>query len=220
MENDEEVTDVAVVGETTRELLTPQVDMGPADALRSREHYQRSMDRWGALIGSGALPAHVDTPAKAVAIAAMGEEFGWGPMRALRSIYIVKGNPQMSAQAMLALVYERFPSARIHVTKNDGEGCTIVAQRHADDPELETSFSIEDARKAGLTTKKGTLYGIYAADMLWARCVSRMCRRKFPDVIQGCYVLGDFGEEPEPAKPRAGEANERAAALLVGEVDS
>lgn len=216
MTNDDDIIDTEA---TTTTLLQPDTRaIEPAKGLASGDAYQAQLGRWQALIKSGALPAHVSTPQQAVAIAAMGAELGWSPMKSLRSIYLVKGNPQISSQAMLGLVYERLPSAEIDTVQNDSEAAVIKARRGPHDSWSEFSFTLADAKRAGLTSKRGGVWDAYTQDMLWARAVSRMCKRKFPDVVQGCYVVGEL-ESVAESKPqsRRGEVNEGATALLLGQ---
>ena len=204
---------------TTTELLAPEEQtIAPAQALTSEQNYLEQLTRWRTLHGSGALPMHIQNAEQAIAIAAMGAELGWSPMKSVRSIYLVKGNPQLSAQAMLGLVYERMPSVSIDIIQNDAEAAKVRARRNPDDSWSEFSFTIEEAKRAGLLTKKGDTWRSYAADMLWARCVSRMCRRKFPDVVQGCYVAGELeAAQEEKPRPKRGQVNEAASALLLGQ---
>lgn len=202
---------------STSELLQPEPQtLAPEKGLSSADNYNEQLDRWGALQHSGALPSHIKSPQMAIAIAAMGAELGWSPMKSLRSIYMVDGNPELSAQSMLGLVYERMPGASIEILQNDAECAKIRARRNTDDCWGEFSFTIEDARGAGLLSKKGNVWKNYTTDMLWARCVSRMCRRKFPDVIQGCYVVGELESVEKAPKPKVGQINRDAAALLLG----
>lgn len=201
--------------DTTTTLLVPEA-LQPEQALASSRDYEEQLARWHALIRSGALPKHIDTPAKAVAIAAMGAEFGWPPMRSLQSIYLVEGRPTLSAQSMLALVLERCEHARVECLESSTATCKLKARRYEDGAWLEVEFSADDARAAGLLGKRGKVWSAYRSDMLWARAVSRLCRRMFPDVIAGAYVHGELDAAPEPKQRPRGQANDAAAAALLG----
>jgi hypothetical protein len=48
------------------------------------------------------------------------------------------------------------------------------------------SYTIEQGTRAGLTGKDN--WRKYPADMLAARCISRLAKRVYPDITQGCYV--------------------------------
>ncbi len=76
------------------------------------------------------------------------------------------------------------------------------------------SFSLDDARRAGLV-RSGGGWEKYASDMLFARCISRLARRLFADVISTAYVEGEIDRsEAEPhsapieVKGEASPANE------------
>ncbi len=55
-------------------------------------------------------------------------------------------------------------------------------------------FSIDDAKRAGIY-REGTGWTKYPRNMLFARALSNLARMLFPDVIQGCYVEGELGNE-------------------------
>ncbi len=213
-----DIIDTTEVASTEALLVPAASEIAPERGLDKPQNYGEQMDRWSGLIASRALPQHVKTPQQALAIAAMGAEFGWAPMKSLRSIYLVNGNPQMSAQAMLGLVYERMPEARVEILQNDNEAAKVRSCRGPNEPWAEFSFTYEDAKRAKLPSTPGNTWQHSTADMLWARCVSRMCRRMFPDVVQGCYVAGELETvvEAEP-KPKRGEVNESANRLLLGQ---
>lgn len=67
--------------------------------------------------------------------------------------------------------------------KDTGESCTV-------------SFSVEEARKAGIY-KDGGGWAKYPSDMCFARALSRLARRLFPDVIGNAYVEGEIEEEDD-----------------------
>lgn len=167
--------------------------LAASTAIATKAEYAEQHARWKALIVSGALPKHINTPEKAIAIALMGEAFGWHPMRAVRSIYIVDGRPEMSAESMLALVREKMPNARIYPIERTRMRAAVKVKRDITDehePWCEIEFTHEDAAKAGLLKKD--VWQKYEPDMLWARCVSRTCRVFFSDVVAGAYTFGEI----------------------------
>lgn len=164
----------------------------PAAALADGQAWKGQVHRWQLLLQSGALPKHVKTPQQAIAIAMQGAELGWPPMRSLRSIYIVDGRPELAAEAMLALICERCPSAIIEVVESSEKRCCIRGRRSAQHVPIEVDFTIEDAQKAQLLNKDN--WKKYPKDMLWARAVSRLRRRVFPDVGAGCWVEGEVSD--------------------------
>lgn len=183
-----------------------------SSALASSEAYRADIARWESLIASGGLPKHVDTPAKAMAIARYGEAFGWDAMRALNAIYIVEGRPSMSAEAMLGLVRERMPHAKILPGKCDHTQATIRAKREPDDEWSEFTFTLDDAKRANLLGKFN--WKAYPGAMCWARAASICCRRLFPDVIQGAYVATEIEDVHGPDGGRVRQASSRRSTVF------
>jgi hypothetical protein len=55
---------------------------------------------------------------------------------------------------------------------------------------MQASFTIEDARAAGLANRD--VWKAYTEDMLFSRALSRLARRLFSDCIQNCYIEGEI----------------------------
>jgi hypothetical protein len=68
--------------------------------------------------------------------------------------------------------------------------CTLKGKRADNGDEIESSFSIQDATNAGLANRD--VWKKYTEDMLYARAMSRLARRLFPDVIGTAYVEGEI----------------------------
>lgn len=161
-------------------------------------------------VQSGFLPIAINTPEKAVIIALKGRELGIPMMQAFSSISVIKGKPALSSELMLALIYRKYPNAKISFKtppEKAHEECTIEAQRpHGD---IQTfKFSVDDAKRAGLIGTEGSAWHKYPTAMLRARAISGMARALFPECIAGCYTPEEIGGEVidvEPALPLAEE---------------
>jgi len=144
------------------------------------------------LVKSGMLPATINTPEKAIAIALKGREIGFPIMASFAYIKIIQGTPAVDAMAQLAKVRQHYPRARIWFTKLTSEVVTVRTQRSADEPEQEFSFSKADAEAAGLWGKDN--WRKYPRAMLRSRVVSEMCRSVYPDAILGiAYTPDELG---------------------------
>jgi hypothetical protein len=105
----------------------------------------------------------------------------------------IMGKITIAPQLMNAMIRKRGHKLKIDsndvrciiegVRKDTGESCTV-------------SFSVEDARKAGLYKDNGG-WAKYPSDMCFARALSRLARRLFPDVIGMAYVEGELGQEDD-----------------------
>lgn len=163
-----------------------RVERPTAIGYPSSDEWKLMWDMGKTLITSGFLPRAIDRPEKAIAVMLKGRELGWPPMRAFQHINVIDGKPTLSAEAMLALIYEKVPGARINITETSNETCAIEAARPGQEKATRFAFTIEDAQRAGLTTKKGDVWRSYPRAMLRSRCVSEMARALFPDALMGC----------------------------------
>jgi len=119
-------------------------------------------------------------------------EIGIPPMAALNGgLNIIKGKIEISARLMNAMI--RRAGHSIKTVESTGVICSLIGKRN-DNGDTETvSFSLDDARCAGLIRPDGG-WNKYPIDMLYARALSRLARRLFPDVIGCAYVEGEIGE--------------------------
>ena len=143
---------------------------------------------------SGLLPSSVKTPEAAAIIALKGWELGLKPLVSFAYISVVNGRPTCAAELMLAEIRRVYPKAIVKITKSTDAECVIQAKRPEEEALTEFKWTIEDARKAGLLGKDN--WKNYPADMLFARTVTRMKRRLFPEVLMGVdYVPEELGAE-------------------------
>jgi hypothetical protein len=144
-------------------------------------------------VKSGLLPAEVNTPQKALVIMTAGRELGVPATYALRNIHVVKGKPVCSAELLLALVRRSYGPAAIRVAKTTNTACTVQYREQGWDGVSEYSFTIEDARQAGVAGSN--TWKSYPAAMLRARCISAVVRFAFPECIAGLYTPEEMGAE-------------------------
>ena len=117
-------------------------------------------------------------------------ELGLPPVQALNGgINIINGKVELSARMMNALM--RKAGISIEVKESTDEKCTVVGHRGYP---ITASYTIEDARKAGLI-KVGGGWVKNPKDMLFARAISRLARQIAPDIIGGCYIEGEISGE-------------------------
>ncbi len=140
------------------------------------------MQMGDALFKSGLLPQEIKSGSAAMAIILTGRELGIGPMLSLRSIFVVKGKPTLSAQLMGALIFSKGHSYAIK--RSDNEQCMIEFKR-ASGAAYTHTFTLEDAKRAGLT---GQTWSAYPKAMLFSRCMSAGARAFMPDVIANMYT--------------------------------
>lgn len=134
------------------------------------------------------------------------------PITAAGNITISRGKPTFSASLLAALV-ERRPDLDYRVIRADDEAAEIEFSR--DGKVVGTaSFTIAEARRAGLTKKE--VWQSYPSDLLFARAFSRGVRRFAPGLTTGsaAYTREELGEdrhEPRPDKATPAEVAPAAA---------
>jgi hypothetical protein len=119
------------------------------------------------LVDSGFLPRAITKPAQALAVILAGQELGLPPMQSLRQIHIVEGKPTLSAELMLSQFKKRGGRAKWLETT---DAKAVLWLRHPNGDEHTQTWSIEDAKRAGLVGKDN--WRKYPADMIRARCAS------------------------------------------------
>ena len=130
-----------------------------------------------------------------------GAELGLAPMQAMQNIATINGRPSIWGDAMLALVRNAPDFAGIK-EEYIGEGKDIAAvctvkRRNSDGrvDEHTTSFSMEDARVAGLAGKPGP-WTNYPKRMLQMRARGYALRDMFPDVLKGLRTAEEVRDTP------------------------
>jgi hypothetical protein len=174
---------------------------------------------------SGLAPSSFRTPAQVVIALQTGAELGMPPMRSLQSFCVVNGQARLWGDTPLALVRQ---SGQLKQIKEwiEGEGDNMVAHcetHRKGDPEPKvTTFSVEDAKAAGLWGKGGTWRG-YPKRMLQYRARSFNLRDNFPDCFGGASIAEEYeGIEPpqESPTPQVAPREERKPAEGVVITDS
>src|SRR2546429_1423283 len=135
------------------------------------------------------------------------------PMQALNGgIWNIQGKIEISARLMNAMI--RRAGHSIGVKHCDSTKCVIEGKRADNGDTFVAQFTIEDATKAGISNRAN--WKSYAEDMLYARAMSRLARRLFPDIIGTAYVEGEIrdakcegissvSEEEKPENPEEAE---------------
>lgn len=123
----------------------------------------------------------------------------------MQNIAVINGRPSIWGDAMLALVKGSGLLEYIAETPTDTH-CTVKIKR-VNEPETTRSFSLEDAKKAGLLGKAGP-WTQYPKRMMQMRARSWALRDAFPDVLKGIYSAEEARDMP--AEIDMGKAEEVA----------
>ena len=119
------------------------------------------------------------------------------PLEMAKNYHLVKGKLTKRADAMLA----DFRRAGGKVTWRDLKNDKIQeAVFEFEDVQTTASFSMEDAKRAGLV-RAGSAWDKTPAAMLRARCISETLRAIAPEIVQGVYVPEEIDIKPQAAMP-------------------
>lgn len=116
-----------------------------------------------------------------------GMELGLQPMQAMQNIAVINGRPSLWGDAVIALV-RGSPLCESIIESIDGDTATCRVKRRGE-PEQSRSFSMADAKAAGLSGKSGP-WTQYPKRMLQMRARAFALRDVFPDVLHGKQLLG------------------------------
>ena len=144
-----------------------------------------------------------------------GYEVGLQPLQSLQNIAVINGRPAMWGDAVIALV-RASPLCEYIKETDDGNTATCAVKRKGQPEEVRT-FSMADAKLAGLEGKAGP-WTNYPKRMRQMRARAFALRDVFPDVLRGMAIAEeamdtekDMGmavrvderDEPQQQKPLA-----------------
>jgi hypothetical protein len=157
------------------------------------------------LAKSGMIPQQFKTPQSVLAVILRGQELGITPMQSLEMFNFIQGKVTMSAAGLVALCQSR--GGKFEVLEETDKACAIRATRPDRQWVQEYRFSIEDAHMMGLTGKDN--WKKMPRWMLYARCVSVLCRRGWADILGGLYSSEEMRDsqaiEIEPVREAVNE---------------
>ncbi len=132
-------------------------------------------------------------PANCLIAMQWGYELGMQPLQAIQNIAVINGRPAMWGDAVIALVRSS-PLCEYVQEADDGNTATCRVKRRGE-PEQIRSFSVEDARAAGLAGKQGP-WSQYPKRMRQLRARAFALRDVFPDVLRGMPVAEEVMDTP------------------------
>lgn len=148
-----------------------------------------SNPHWKKLGGNGDEETVVAT---ILSVMLLARELGFSPMQSISGgINNINGKFEISARLMNQAIRNR--GHKIQVVSLTDEVCKIIGKRRDTGEEMEVIYHIEEARRSGLI-RDNSPWKKVPQDMLFARAISRLARRLYPDCIGSCYVEGELQE--------------------------
>ena len=144
---------------------------------------------WKKLGGNGKPEEVVAT---ILSVMLLARELGFSPMQAVSGgINNIQGKFEISARLMNQAIRAR--GHKMQVRTLTDEVCMLWGKRKDTGEEMEVSYHIEEAKRSGLV-RDGSPWKKTPQDMLFARAISRLARRLYPDCIGSCYIEGELQE--------------------------
>ena len=154
-----------------------------------------------------------------------GSEVGLSPMQSLQSIAVINGRPCVWGDAAIALVKASAVCEFVWETvEGDGEQMVAMCQakRRGYEKATTVTFSVADAKKAGLWGKSGP-WQQYPKRMLQLRARGFALRDAFPDVLRGLITAEEAQDYQQPAvasepvvvRPKFDDAEPRPARIVL-----
>jgi len=140
-----------------------------------------------------------------------GDELGLSPWQSVRSVYVVNGKPSCDTNVLLGIAESNGLIAGFRVVERSDTRVVVAARRPNEATEHTSAFTIEEAKRAGLTSKDN--WQKFPADMLFARATSRLLKVVCPSVMAG-LVTREEAEDEDKTPPPAWQMT----AKLLGEL--
>ena len=165
------------------ELIPTEIELRSYQLIAKQAQNSKFFDKLG---GEGGI----------LSIMLFARELGLSPMTCLfGGMSNIQGKIEISPRMMNSMIRKAGHSIKVEASD---KVCTMTGKRSDNGDECTVIYTIEEAARAGLV-KNGTPWEKYPSDMLFARCMSRLARRLFADVISTAYVDGEIDEEKTPA---------------------
>lgn len=144
-------------------------------------------------------------PANCLVAIQWGMELGLKPLQAMQNIAVINGRPALWGDAVIAIV-RGSPLCEFVIEEDDGETARCRVKRRGE-PEQVRTFSMADAKAAGLMGKQGP-WSQYPKRMRQMRARAFALRDVFPDVLRGMPVAEELMDTPAPTVKDMGPVEE------------
>lgn len=143
-----------------------------------------------------------------------GMELGLQPMQAMQSIAVINGRPSLWGDAVIGLV-RGSPACEYIKETDDGHTATIRVKRRGEAEEHVRTFSMDDAKAAGLAGKTGP-WSQYPKRMRQMRARAFALRDVFPDVLRGMPIAEEVQDIPTEKDMGPAQQNQKTEQITQG----
>lgn len=147
-----------------------------------------------ALVGGGFLPKGCSKE-EAFARVVAGASMGMKPIQSINGIAMINGHPTLHSDSIPCVVMASgLVTGMKYEFKGEGDNlsCTFYIRRKGVEEYQEWTYSMEDARKAGVLSNP--VWKNHTRKMLFNRARTWCMRNTFPDVIGNIYTPDEIEE--------------------------
>lgn len=156
---------------------------------------------------------YINKPGNVLVAVQTGAELGLKPMQSLQGISVINGRPGVWGDAMWALILSHPEYEDSHEEKLDTQ-CTVTLKRKNKSAVIVT-FTMEDAKKAGLAGKQGP-WQTAPKRMLQMRARAFAARDLFADALKGIKSIEELRDYPaDPIERDITPASEAPATIAA-----
>ncbi len=186
---------------TTQQQPRPQIVTGGQVSALVPQSLDEAFRVATAMAASGMTPKGVDKPEQVLVAIMAGAELGFAPFQAMQSFAVINGKPNIWGDALPALLWSRGFKIKEWFDNEDEPTKAFCRITRPDGDEIERSFSVGDAKKAGLLGKQGP-WQQYQKRMLQMRARAFAARDGAADVLRGMHVAEEV-QDYQPITARA-----------------
>jgi len=121
-----------------------------------------------------------------------GMEIGLQPLQSLQNVAVINGSPALWGDALIAIIKGSGQCEYIRSEFDEESMTAIVSTKRKGEPEESRSFSMADAKAAGLASRQ--TYQQHPKRMLNARARSHVLRDVYADLLRG-FQVREISEE-------------------------
>jgi len=141
------------------------------------------------------LAPSIQTPEAAFLVMALGSDMGMSLSQSLRGIQIIEGKPSPTADCLAACVLRSGLAEYFIEVETDKTHSTWETRRKGEKLPRRSTFSMDDAKQAGLVKPNGN-WAKYPERMMKARAKAFLARDVYPDLTLGLYTPEELRDEP------------------------
>lgn len=138
----------------------------------------------------------------------VGQGMGLNPYESMTGLNLIQGKVSLAANLMAAAI--KSSGKYNYDSDGDDQQCTITISEKIDGKWINRkprTFSMDNAKAAGLISRNSSVWKAYPEAMLFARAISAAYREHCPDALGGgpVYVeshgVSEITEDPAPSRP-------------------